>query len=139
MQRKDVQMTTSIVGSWRTTVTIDGAHHLNLTAFSSDGVVLNVLPSPLAAPPGSAHRLEFFTTAFGSWKEVQPGKVELAFETLGVDENGNAIGSHAISATVTVASEGASFSGTFTVAILDPAGNQAASISGTVDAARIAP
>ena len=132
-------MTASIVGSWRTTVTIDGAHHINLTTFSSDGVVLNVFSSPLVAPSGSTHKLEYFTTAFGAWREAQSGSVDLTFETLGVDESGNPVGSHVISATVAVATDGASFSGRFTVAILDPTGNQVASISGTVEAIRIAP
>jgi hypothetical protein len=63
----------------------------------------------------------------------------MTFETLGVDENGNPIGSHVITASVTVATDGSTWSGPFTLAILDPSGKQTGSVSGTVGAIRIAP
>ena len=133
-------MTAAIVGAWRTTVTIEGVPpFINLTTFSSDGIVLNAFPTPSPAAPGSSHKLEFFTTAIGTWTEPTPGTVSLTFETLGVDENGNPIGSHVISATVAVAAGGSSWSGPFTLSILDPTGKQTGSVSGTVAATRVAP
>jgi len=133
-------MTAAIVGAWRTTVTIEGAPpFINLTTFSSDGTVLNAFPTPSSAPPGSSHKLEFFTTAVGAWKESSPGNIDLTFETLGADENGSLIGSHVISATVVVASNGASWSGLFTLSILDITGTHTGSVSGTVEAARMSP
>lgn len=133
-------MTASIVGAWRTTVTIAGMPpFLNLTTFSSDGMVLNAFPSPSPAPPGSSHKLEYFTTAVGAWKETSPGAIALTFETLGVDETGTPIGSHVITATTTIAPDGTTWSGPFTLTILDPAGNQTGLISGAVSATRISP
>jgi hypothetical protein len=135
-----ISMASTIVGAWRTTVTIPGGPppFVNLTTFSSDGVVLNAFPTPSPAPPGAKHQLEFFTTAIGSWLETD-GKVSLAFETLGVDENGTPIGSHRISATVTVAAGGAAWNGPFTLNVIDPTGKQVASVSGSVSGARMAP
>lgn len=133
-------MTAAIVGAWRTTVAIEGAPpFVNLTTLSADGIVLNAFPTPSPAAPGSTHKLEFFTTALGVWKQAAPGKVSLTFETLGVDENGNPIGSHVITASVDVAAAGSAWSGAFTLTVLDPAGKQTGSVSGTVNATRITP
>jgi hypothetical protein len=133
-------MASAIVGAWRTTVTIPGGPppFVNLTTFSADGIVLNAFPTPSPAPPGANHKLEFFTTAVGSWHETD-GTIALAFETLGVDENGTSIGSHAISAAVTVAADGSAWSGPFTLTVLDTASKQVASVSGSVSGARLAP
>ena len=133
-------MTAAIVGAWRTTVSIEGVPpFLNLTTFSGDGIVLNAFPTPSPAQPGANHTLEFFTTALGVWKESAPGKVDMTFETLGVDENGNPIGSHVITASVVVAAGGSSWSGPFTLTILDPTAKQTGSVTGTVSATRISP
>jgi hypothetical protein len=133
-------MTAAIVGAWRTTVTIEGVPpFINLTTFSGDGIVLNAFPTPSSGPPGSAHKLEFFTTAVGAWKEVDTGKVDLSFETMGVDENGNPIGSHVIAASVTASADDSSWSGTFTLTRLDTAGKKTGSVSGAVRAIRIKP
>lgn len=133
-------MTAAIVGSWRTTVTIEGAPpFINLTTFSGDGIVLNAFPTPSPALPGSKHKLEYFTTAVGAWKASAAGNVTLIFETLGVDESGTPIGSHVITGSVEVASDGSSFSGPFTLAIIDLTGTQTGSVSGTVNAARMTP
>jgi hypothetical protein len=133
-------MTAAILGAWRTAVSFEDVQiFINLTTFTSDGIVLNAFPTPYLAPPRSSHKLEFFTTAVGAWKELSPGNVALTFETLGVDENGSPIGSHVISATVVVASNGASWSGPFTLSILDITGTHTGSVSGTVDAARMSP
>jgi hypothetical protein len=138
---KGRDMSATIVGAWRVTVSIPGMEgsFVNLTTFSADGTVLNSFPTPSPAPPGSAHMLEFYSTAVGSWKEAAAGKVALTFETLGVDENGAAIGSRRITATVDLAADGSTWSGPFTLAFLDPAGKQTGSVSGSVSAARMLP
>ena len=100
--------------------------------------MLNAFPTPSPAPPGATHKLEFFTTAVGSWTESGAGKVSLTFETLGVDENGTSIGSHVITATVDVA-VGGGWNGAFTLSVLDVTGKQVASVSGSVSGVRIAP
>ena len=133
-------MTAAIVGAWRTTVIIEGAPpFINLTTFSGDGIVLNAFPTPNPASPGSSHKLEFFTTAVGAWKETAAGKVSLSFETLGVDENGNPVGSHVITSSVEIAGDGSSFTGPFTLTAFDPTGKQSGSVGGTVSATRIVP
>lgn len=131
-------MSATIMGAWRVSVEIPGVvgAFINLTTFSADGVVLNAFGSPSPAPPGAAHKLEFYSTAVGSWKESAPGKVDLVFETLGVDENGAPIGSHRISANSALAADGSAWSGPFTLTILDPAGKQTGAVSGAVDAVR---
>jgi len=133
-------MSATIVGAWRVAVSIPGVEtpFTNLTTFSSDGTVLNAFPSPSPAPPGSDHKLEYFTTASGSWTQSSSGSVRLTFETLGADENGTPIGAHVVTAQVALAGDGHSWSGDFTLAVLDPTGKQTASIPGTVSATRIA-
>ena len=132
-------MSDTIVGAWRATVTVTGeASFLNLTTFLPGGIVLNAFPTPNPAPPGARHKLEFFTTAVGSWEAVEKDQVALRFETLGVDENGTPIGSHVITATVTLSDDSKDWSGPFTLIVLDPAGAQMASMNGSVSGARIA-
>ena len=134
-------MSAAIAGAWRVTVTIPGMKgaFINLSTFSADGTVLNAFPTPSPAPPGSAHKLEFYSTAVGSWKESKAGKFEMAFETLGADETGAPIGSHRITAAVDLADDGSTWSGPFTLAILDPNGKQTGTVSGSVSAVRMLP
>lgn len=133
-------MSAEIVGAWRTTVTIEGMPpFVNLTSIFEEGIVHNIFPTPSAAQPGAGHTLEFFTTAVGSWKATGSNKVSMSFETLGVDEHGNPIGSHVISATVDIAAGGLSWSGPFTLTIMDSTGKEAGSVSGNVNATRMTP
>lgn len=131
-------MSAAIVGAWRATVRLPGGEpFLNLTTFLPDGIVFNTFPTPTPAPPGANHKLEFFTTAMGSWELAGNGQVVLRFESLGVDENGTSIGSHVVTATIDVAAGGSSWSGQFALAVLDMSGTQVASASGSVSGARI--
>ena len=126
-----------VVGSWRVAVDVGHIHGpTNLAILSADGTVLVAFPSPTPAPPGSGHRLEYWTPAVGSWQADGDHGATMAFVALGVDENGAAVGTHTISATVTTSRQG--WSGPFTIAITSPDGASLGSVSGTVTATRIA-
>lgn len=125
-----------VVGSWRVAVDVGHVHgSINLATLSADGTVLAAFPSPTPAPPGSSHRLEYWTPAVGSWEATSATGAMMAFVALGVDENGNAIGTHAITAIVTAGDDG--WSGPFTIAIAGTDGAALGSVSGTVTATRI--
>jgi hypothetical protein len=128
-----------VVGSWRVAVEIPGAAAglVNLATFSLDGGVLVATPSPTPAPPGSNHRLEYWTTAIGRWAPTDERSAATTFMTLGVDENGVSVGSHTITATVTADADGQSWSGPFTITIAGPEGQSVGSLSGTVQATRM--
>ena len=129
-------MSDPLVGAWRATVTIPGEEpFLNLTTFVAGGIVFNTFPTPTPAPAGANHKLEFFTTAMGSWESVSNDQVALRFESLGVDENGGPIGSHVVTTTIDVTDSG--WSGQFTLAVLDTSGARVASVSGSVSGVRI--
>ncbi len=127
-----------VVGSWRVTVQVPGAPEgLNLATLSLDGGVLVTFPSPTPAGPGAAHRLEYWTPAIGRWEPTGDRGATMSFLALGADENGNPIGTHAITATATAAEDGQGWSGPFTITIAGPDDSTLASISGTVSASRL--
>lgn len=128
-----------VVGSWRVNVAIPGAPAgmVNLATLSLDGGVLVAFPSPTPAAPGSAHRLEYWTTAIGRWEPTGDQTAKMSFLALGADEYGNSVGTHAISATATADAGGQSWSGPFTITIAGPDGATLASLSGTVSATRL--
>ena len=91
-----------VVGSWRIAVDVGHVHGpTNLATLSADGTVLVAFPSPTPAAAGSGHRLEYWTPAVGSWEANGDREATMAFVALGVDENGNAVGTHTVTATVT--------------------------------------
>ena len=125
-----------VVGSWRIAVDVGHVHGpTNLATLSADGTVLVAFPSPTPAAPGSGHRLEYWTSAVGAWEASDSQGARMAFVSLGVDENGDAVGTHTVSATVTANGQG--WSGPFTIAIAGPDGASLGSVSGTVVATRI--
>ncbi len=128
-----------VVGSWRVSVEIPGAPAtmINLATLSLDGGVVVAFPSPTPAAPGSGHRLEYWTTALGRWEPTGDATAKMSFFSLGADENGNAIGTHTISATATSTAGGESWSGPFTITIAGVDGATLASLSGTVSATRL--
>lgn len=125
-----------MVGSWRVAVDVGHVHGpTNLAILSSDETLLVAFPSPTPAPPGSKHRLEYWTPAVGAWEPDGDQGATMAFVALGVDENGAAVGTHTVTATVAASGDG--WSGPFTIAIAGPDGAALAAVSGTVTASRI--
>lgn len=127
-----------VVGSWRVTVQVPGAPvGINLATLSLDGGVVVAFPSPTPSAPGASHRLEYWTPAIGRWEPTGDRDAKMSFQSLGVDENGSSIGTHAIASTATADEDGQSWSGPFTITIAGPAGVALASVSGTVSAVRL--
>ena len=125
-----------VVGSWRVAVDVGHVHGpTNLASLTSDGAVLVAFPSPTPAAPGSKHQLEYWTPAIGSWEADGDQGATITFVALGVDEHGAAIGTHTVTATVSVSGDG--WSGPFTVAIAGADGAALGSVPGIVSAARI--
>jgi hypothetical protein len=129
----------SIVGAWKVSVAVPGAGSglVNLAMISQDGTMLVAFPSPTPAAPGAGHRLEYWTPAFGSWAANDDRGVTMKFVALGADENGAPVGTHTITATVTVEDGGEGWSGPFRIEIAGVDGTVRAAVEGTVTATRI--
>lgn len=129
----------AVVGSWRVSVHIPGleATPVNLARISADGGVVVGFPSPTPAAPDAGHALEYWTTALGEWEATDGQTVGMIFVSLGADETGAPVGSHRVTATVTLDAEGLSWSGPFQIEITDAAGNAAGEVTSTVLADRI--
>jgi hypothetical protein len=112
---------------------------INLANFGADGTLAVATPSPAPAPPGAGHRLEFWTAALGTWAATDERAAVMTFMTLGADENGNPVGSHIITATLTASADGQALQGPFQIAVNGPDGSPRATATGTVTATRIAP
>lgn len=128
-----------IVGSWRVSVQIPGiaGELTNLARLSADGGIVVAFPSPTPAAPGSSHKLEYWTSALGEWQASGSETVRMLFVSLGADETGAAVGTHTVTASVTVDSTGTSWSGPFQIDISDATGVATGVINGTVSATRI--
>jgi hypothetical protein len=125
-----------VVGSWRVAVAVGNVSGLtNLATLNADGTVVVVFPSPTPAAPGAAHRLEYWTPAIGSWAASGASTATMTFVALGADENGVAIGTHTVRATVAAGNDG--WHGPFTIEIAAPDGTVQATVSGPVTATPI--
>ena len=127
---------TDLTGSWRIVATIPGGvpvcPGLNdcvypaLATVISDGTVLQTAP------------ISGTLTGHGAWKRVGVRKFELNAIYFRVDSaTGNFLGTSETTIDVTVDRGGQTADGTFAAVILDPAGIQLTSYSGTVTAQRI--
>jgi hypothetical protein len=61
----------------------------------------------------------------------------MTFVSLGADENGNTVGTHTISAQVTIADDKQSWSGPFRIDVASATGAALGSVQGTTKASRI--
>jgi hypothetical protein len=129
-----------VIGSWKVTVTIPGANAdlVNLARLSLDGGVVVAFPSPTPSPPNAEHRLEYWTSALGSWTATNEREATMTFVALGADESGNPVGTHTVTATVTADSGGGGWQGPFQIEIAGADGTVKATVQGTVTAAPIA-
>jgi hypothetical protein len=128
-----------IVGAWWVAVEVGGNPGPdNLATFGADGTMVVAVPSPTPAASGAGHRLEYWTPALGSWTPAGDRQATMRFVTLGADENGVAVGSHTVTADVTVTADGTSWSGHFVFEIAGPDGHPAGGVQGTVTATPIA-
>ncbi len=128
-----------LVGAWRVAVQVPGTPAgTNLATFAADGTVAVAFPTPNPVAPGQTHKLEYWSTALGSWRASGERGATTTFVSLGADEAGTPIGTHTIAATVEVAADSASWEGPFTIEIAAADGTVLASVGGTVSATRIA-
>jgi hypothetical protein len=129
-----------IVGSWQVAVTIPGVPQTitNLATINADGTMVVAFGTPVAAAPGQDHKLEFYSAALGSWRALDDGSIAMTFVSLGTDETGKPVGTHAVSARVTLAADQQSWSGPFRISMASAVGTALGSVDGTTNATRIA-
>ena len=127
-----------IVGAWWVAVEVGGNPGPdNLATFGADGTMVVAVPSPTPAAQGASHRLEYWSPALGSWTATGQRTATMRFVTLGADENGVGVGSHTVTADVTVTADGTSWSGTFVFEITGADAHPAGRVEGTVTATPI--
>lgn len=128
-----------IVGSWRVAVTIPGVPQTmtNLATINADGTMVVAFSTPVPAAPGQDHKLEFYSAALGSWAARDDGSVVMTFVSLGADESGKPVGSHTVSAHVTLSQDQQSWSGPFRIEMASATGAALGAVDGTTNASRI--
>jgi hypothetical protein len=120
---------TTIVGSWRGTVSTTGAPSFGaLTSFAAGGTLVSsasvdLQPNNLATP------------GYGAWRRTDDGRYAVTFQFFTFDPHSNPAGSGEVKARLTV--DGDHLHGHFTVTIFDPAGHVVFTASGSLEATRI--
>jgi hypothetical protein len=127
-----------LVGSWRLTVTeAQAPPFLALGTFGADGTVV-VSPPPVVPPSPHGPATVVHTSAgHGAWEVTGADTAIVTFVLLATDEQGNLFATRTIRASLTLGSDGQSFSGEFEATVVDPAGNVMATESGVIQATRI--
>jgi len=120
----------SIVGLWSVTFYSEGATvDVAFDAWHSDGTeILNDFTDPIEG-----------NVCLGAWTQTGPQTFKLKHPSWTFDGNGNLTGTAYILETVTVASGGNQYQGTYTINFYDTSGNPEGSVSGTLAASRITP
>jgi hypothetical protein len=128
-----------LVGSWQVEVTVDGAPPLalpNLASFTADGVAIVSAPPLLPELPGAPAR-DQFSTGHGAWEPSGPDAARVTFSFLVVGPGGVLASINTVEGDLQVSEDGATYTGTFTLAIEDAAGSQSGGGRGTWEATRI--
>jgi hypothetical protein len=127
-----------LAGSWRVVVsTADGRTFLTLSTFGADGTALTSALPARQAPPGTPPGVDFVSTAHGAWEATGPDNANATFVHLRASADGQPLGTITPRLSITMATDGQTFSGEFVTTNADPAGKTLATFSGTVQATRI--
>ncbi len=120
----------TIAGLWLITFTSGGQTvDTGFDSWHSDGTeILNDTPAPATG-----------NVCLGVWVQTGARTYKLKHPSWTFDDSGNLTGTAVISETVTLSAAGTQFTGTYTIAFYDNAGNSQGSFSGTVSANRITP
>jgi hypothetical protein len=120
----------SIVGLWNVSFISGGAVvDVAFDAWHSDGTeILNDYTNPIEG-----------NVCLGVWEQTGPRTYKLKHPSWSFDASGNLQGTVIIGEVVTVASNGNSYSGSYTYDIYDTAGNFIQEFTGTIKATRIKP
>jgi len=120
----------SIVGLWSVTFYSEGTPvDVAFDAWHSDGTeILNDFTNPIEG-----------NVCLGAWTQTGPQTYKLKHPSWTFDTSGNLTGTAYILETVTVASGGSQYQGTYTIDFYDTSGNPEGSFSGTLSATRITP
>lgn len=128
-----------VVGSWWVNLAVTGAmdQEAALDTFAADGTLIASVKPVSPAPPDAPFALIFTSLMHGSWTAVTPNQVAMTVIRLQTDEGGNYLGTVTVRAVLDVNSDGQRLSGPFTYEVADPAGNVAASGTGTAEGTRL--
>lgn len=125
-------------GSWRVSVSVSqGPTFVNLSTLGADGTVVNSGLPASEPPPGGPPGVVFSSTQHGAWASTGPDAANVTFVGLAADEQGRALGTSTVRASIVLAADGNTFSGEFVTTLADPAGITVATFAGTVQATRI--
>lgn len=121
------------------TVTFDGQPPLvlpNLATYTSDRALVVATPPRLPELPGSGPVTDLFSSGHGAWVSTGGETADAQFVFLVSAENGSLASTNTVRARLQLDGTDA-YTGEFTLDIIDLAGTQVASSSGTLGGARI--
>ena len=123
------------VGAWHLTTETPFGASQSLITLTSDGTVL--FTDRPSYPGGAGFPVTFISTAHGAWEQTGPTTAAATWVEFMTDGEGNFLGIITDSIEVTLAPDGASWSGPFSSTTTDPSGNVLFVGTGTVEAKQI--
>jgi hypothetical protein len=115
-----------IVGSWIVAVTGGSdPNERHIASLNADGVssVTNTPYSPPDPMQGADAMASYSTNGLGVWTATGAGQYRIVFVSIDTDTSGNFMDTSPVTVAVTLSSDGASFTGTYRVAVRDADGN----------------
>ena len=125
------------VGSWQVEVTPpQGPSCPSLATFAADGTLV-ASNQPVQPSPGAPGEVVFASSAHGSWIATGPDTANFTFVVLLANGQGSLVGTVTTRATITLGTDGQTFSGEGVVTVVAPGGNTVATLHNTIQATRI--
>ena len=125
-----------IVGTWWVASVPPGAVLL-LSTYHADGTYTDGGPPATAAAPGAAHKVEHFGSGRGVWSPLDDRRVTATLAVYRSDEAGNTLGAFFSRGVVELDGTLDAYLGTWTVDVLDAAGNTVDSFPVTTEGRRM--
>lgn len=122
----------ALAGSWRVIITrSDGVTLFSLQSFGAEGTALVTGLTAVPTPPGAPAGVLFYSPAVGVWEATGPNTANGTFVHLLANDQGQPFGTITIRTTMTLATDGQTFTAESASVLAAPDGTELATFTST--------